>query len=108
VDVTPNTIKRSVDDGPVQATFTIPFQTVAAVEPSSVRISQIGGIDVNFLASSVTVSGTGSTATATFDRAAVNSFLQANAADKKAVAFVVSGSGTGGWTFEGTDTVSTK
>jgi Tol biopolymer transport system component len=107
VNVTPDFLDRDNDGGnPVQARITVPFQTAAAVVPSSVRISRIGGVDADITATSVTVSG--DVATASFSRTEVNAFLRAQGPNAERVPFVVTGTGTGGWTFEGTDTVVTK
>ncbi len=111
VDVTPDTIVKTSTRSPLQAHISIPFRDVAAVNPSSVRIARIGGADVSsdarFVATSVTVAN--GVATATFDRPAVNSYLQANGGDRTSTPFTITGAATGGaWTFEGTDTIGTK
>ncbi len=105
VDVTPNTLDKNSTSEPVRARITIPFQSVAAVLPSSVRISRIGGVDADIQATSVTVSG--GVATATFDRGTVNAFIRAQGTGRNEAAFTIIG-GSGTWTFEGSETVQTK
>jgi hypothetical protein len=111
VDVKPDTIVTSSTSSPVSASISMPFRDLLAVEPSSVRIRRIEGLDVSddprFVATGWTV--TGGVATATFDRAKVNEYLRSEGILNRKATFTIGGTSTDGtWSFEGTDQVSTK
>jgi hypothetical protein len=113
IDLNPKSLNTGSTGVPVTAYIRLPARDLRQLTTSTVKITKIGSRDVTIPNSGVTVTGTfgvDQVATAKFDRGAVIAALRANGvAVGERVYLTITGSGTGGWSFSGTDsTLVTK